>query len=220
MILLFPTILLLPAMASAATLNVGALPPPTILFDIDGTVNGQQQEEHKEVYAGSIDGSTLGGDPLEWLYCVDLFKNVTVGGNYYNTEVSTTGDIYGTPLNHKEDVTWLLYNYATDATTLVSQALQAAIWTTIYGPTYDLSNSDPAYSTYYDMLTVLHGENTSGVDVSDYDYLWISPREGTNYDFQGLVGVKASPVPVPAAVWLLGSGLVGLVGVKRRKRQK
>lgn len=27
------------------------------------------------------------------------------------------------------------------------------------------------------------------------------------------------PVPVPAAVWLLGSGLIGLVGVARRKEQ-
>jgi len=68
------------------------------------------------------------------------------------------------------------------------------------------------------MLTELAGADLSLVDVSDY--LWISPREGTNYDFQGLVGVKASPVPVPAAAWLLGSGLVGLFGVKRRKRQK
>jgi hypothetical protein len=25
-----------------------------------------------------------------------------------------------------------------------------------------------------------------------------------------------SPVPVPAAVWLLGSGLLGLIGIRRR----
>ena len=33
-----------------------------------------------------------------------------------------------------------------------------------------------------------------------------------NFDF-------VTPVPVPAAVWLFGSGLVGLVGVARRKRK-
>jgi hypothetical protein len=29
-------------------------------------------------------------------------------------------------------------------------------------------------------------------------------------------GADVAPVPVPAAVWLLGSGLVGLVGLRRR----
>jgi hypothetical protein len=29
---------------------------------------------------------------------------------------------------------------------------------------------------------------------------------------------EASPVPVPAAAWLFGSGLIGLVGVARRKK--
>lgn len=28
------------------------------------------------------------------------------------------------------------------------------------------------------------------------------------------------PVPVPAAVWLFGSGLIGLIGVARRKQAK
>ena len=28
----------------------------------------------------------------------------------------------------------------------------------------------------------------------------------------------ASPVPVPAAVWLFGSGLLGMIGVARRRR--
>ena len=40
------------------------------------------------------------------------------------------------------------------------------------------------------------------------------------YDFRTTeVGtLTASPVPVPAAVWLFGSGLLGLVGIARRKK--
>lgn len=32
-----------------------------------------------------------------------------------------------------------------------------------------------------------------------------------------IVLAEAAPIPVPAAVWLLGSGLLGLVGIRRRK---
>lgn len=35
----------------------------------------------------------------------------------------------------------------------------------------------------------------------------------------GTLSYAASPVPVPAAVWLLGSGLTGLVGISRRRKQ-
>lgn len=31
-------------------------------------------------------------------------------------------------------------------------------------------------------------------------------------------GVATNPVPVPAAIWLFGSGLLGLVGIARRKK--
>ncbi|MCK5003174.1 MAG: VPLPA-CTERM sorting domain-containing protein [Gammaproteobacteria bacterium] len=39
---------------------------------------------------------------------------------------------------------------------------------------------------------------------------------GFHPTFTGSLGVAA--VPVPAAVWLMGSGLIGLVGVARRRR--
>ena len=42
--------------------------------------------------------------------------------------------------------------------------------------------------------------------------------EGRPVDYIGAT-VTTSPVPVPAAVWLFGSGLIGLVGIARRKTQ-
>ena len=37
-------------------------------------------------------------------------------------------------------------------------------------------------------------------------------------DKASIVAVDLQPVPVPAAVWLFGSGLLGLIGVARRRR--
>jgi hypothetical protein len=37
-------------------------------------------------------------------------------------------------------------------------------------------------------------------------------------NFKGATSFDVNPVPVPAAVWLLGSGLVGLVGLRRRNQ--
>jgi hypothetical protein len=33
-----------------------------------------------------------------------------------------------------------------------------------------------------------------------------------------ITGNSTAPVPLPAAVWLFGSGLMGLVGVSRRRK--
>ncbi|MCP4115245.1 MAG: VPLPA-CTERM sorting domain-containing protein [Desulfobacteraceae bacterium] len=46
---------------------------------------------------------------------------------------------------------------------------------------------------------------------------WKTPFGSSGFDLDA-VGVinQGSPVPVPAAVWLLGSGLVGLVGLRRK----
>lgn len=40
------------------------------------------------------------------------------------------------------------------------------------------------------------------------------PTDGFSYTFDLLL----TPVPVPAAIWLFGSGLIGLIGMARRKR--
>jgi hypothetical protein len=49
-----------------------------------------------------------------------------------------------------------------------------------------------------------------------YDDQWITPDDDNHDDM--MIRVDFSPVPVPAALWLFGSGLLGLVGIARRKK--
>ncbi len=66
------------------------------------------------------------------------------------------------------------------------------------------------------------GEGTSGNYNTEVFYNessdWEWYQTGTNYPKGGVNGMFAvfSPVPIPGAVWLLGSGLIGLVGIRRK----
>lgn len=60
----------------------------------------------------------------------------------------------------------------------------------------------------------------SGTNLMNFDAL-IAASHAPGFD--GLIltseaGASTSPIPIPAAAWLFGSGLLGLVGVARRKK--
>jgi hypothetical protein len=58
---------------------------------------------------------------------------------------------------------------------------------------------------------------------SGTNYLYIDPifrisnAAGYDLDIVSAAGAPISPIPVPAAIWLFGSGLIGLIGIARRK---
>ena len=57
----------------------------------------------------------------------------------------------------------------------------------------------------------------SALTLSDWDSIFLTAN-GNNYNFGvNITSASSSVVPVPAAAWLLGSGLLGLIGVARRK---
>lgn len=70
-------------------------------------------------------------------------------------------------------------------------------------------------------------ENRDDVELYDTWYKW-SPGNGSsifavsetysnlNYTFNVSSEYQASPVPVPAAIWLFGSGLIGLIGARKK----
>jgi hypothetical protein len=75
-------------------------------------------------------------------------------------------------------------------------------------------------SSYEGMLLYEGSAGGTGFDLAESDYDWIQyiKVEGIS----GLAGgeidafADVAPVPIPGAVWLLGSGLIGVIGMRRK----
>ena len=73
-----------------------------------------------------------------------------------------------------------------------------------------------------DTGTLLGNYLATGGIVTDANGGWIHNQQNTSSNtasIYALSSVITAPVPVPAAVWLFGSGLLGLVGVARRNER-
>jgi hypothetical protein len=205
-------VFLLPGLATADTLGFS----PTSYTHIYWKYNGVADEGG----AGSFQSASLNGEKLAYLYCVDILTSIPPGYDYSYTQVNKLGNIYGSALNNAGQVAWLLSTYGAAADTYDEQyALQAAIWQVVEGSLFNLDTgagktTDSQYGLYKKYLASL-GSNTGNVS----DFLWISPKYSLNGPYyQGMVG-GGDPVPIPGAVWLLGSGLIGLVALRRRFRK-
>jgi len=58
----------------------------------------------------------------------------------------------------------------------------------------------------------------AGNNIGNWVIAWEDLAGGGDRDFNDIVvEANVAPVPVPAAVWLFGSGLLGVIGIARRK---
>ena len=87
-----------------------------------------------------------------------------------------------------------------------------------YSYSFTLTAGQVAFGTFFDwsvnlgipVLAIFNDDGSAGPAVP----MQVGPFPGQAPSFQGTV----SAVPVPAAVWLFGSGLVGLAGIARRRK--
>ena len=81
----------------------------------------------------------------------------------------------------------------------------------LYYGRYDLIFPGPDDKHYCAFITGNSGEaSTFFID------WWREKDAKAGHDINAWVCTETNPVPIPGAVWLLGSGLIGIVGVRRK----
>lgn len=171
------------------------------------------------VGGGPITISSINNSQLAWVYCVGFYTDVPVPYDYTNTIVTSDGVVNGAAVNNAGEIAWLLDHYASASVgnTNDEQALQAAIWSVEYngtGPNNQLrgDSGQSYYSTYLADLAAL-GSNTDPLA----NVYWFSPSTSSGGTYQGLVGNDNGAVPEPASILLLGTLLLGVLHLLKRK---
>jgi hypothetical protein len=67
-------------------------------------------------------------------------------------------------------------------------------------------------------LSIYHNVTLAGLGMDTGSYRWEWGFDKTADSFTLNVGADLNPVPVPAAIWLFGTALVGFIGVSRRRK--
>lgn len=117
------------------------------------------------------------------------------------------------------------YDVGTGANTFAGTSPQGA-----YSYNFTLTGTQMAFGTFFDwsvnkgipVLAIMDcgaatvGSSCTGVGTP----MQVGPFPGQAPSFNGIVSAApVSAVPIPAAVWLFGSGLLGLAGIARRRKQ-
>jgi len=149
---------------------------------------------------GSYDLSTIA-------YCVELTQGVG-NGNTFQVNLINAADNYLA-------AAWIMDNYAGSGNAAQNAAVQLAIWETVYDGKGG-SLTDGRFTVVTSSATVLALAAQYITELTTASLAGLGKYMiATNPDKQDLLVA----VPVPAAVWLFGSGLVGLISFRKSSKK-
>lgn len=162
----------------------------------------------------------VNGGPTLYGFCVDP--------TYLTTGPATYDLLPIDPISRYAAAAWVLEMYHTGSS--ASAAAQIAVWELVWdwGTTknfsagnFQLLASTANYTSLFNDANGIYDDALAAFDAG------ISPSILNKYVFASSNGygiqyqdfVIPDPVPIPGAVWLLGSGMLGLVAIRRRMRK-
>ena len=137
----------------------------------------------------------------------------TGGSDLSNITDISLFDVFGTGISDGDTATVTFFSSGTGgaSVSLTGAPLPAGSFFTIEGWSFELSTLN-IVDRASDLLSLKGTGVLTGNGFEATSATWtFSSRSMTGYD------MSITAVPVPAAVWLFGSGLIGLVAVSRRK---
>ncbi len=207
------------------------------------TLNGNFDLEWSgsNAYVSGLNGESWGNSAI-WLLDTSgsnsHTRTASTGGNSAGLAFDSMGNLYygSNGLTTDQMFEWTAAQVATGgqdtSTATILSDLEAGSYDTTVGCDDQVFfNMNGYYSLGYNAIAKITGE---GAGSNNYDYVAMNASTSypwftfLDYDGEGMgsggalyatdystTGV-AQVVPIPGAIWLLGSGLLGLIGIRRR----
>ena len=175
---------------------------------VDGPTTLNFSVDYAESYYGAGNGGWRLADETEVYNLFNRFFEPDFDGGTNGIMMLPEGDGQSTLIQSRNS--WLI-SFGTDATEVIgSQDTEDAhIWSA--GFYVDENDDVQILGVEFDVAGL-----TSNIYGTEYDVTGLTRTQG--YDNIGVFMVRDyTVVPIPAAIWLFGSGLIALLGIARRK---